>query len=136
MDIIDIQFSIPKPQQSASCRQVTWLTSRFGDRPKRATSIHWFMKKIGSLIVLTSCCVISLAQQPNRPERVAGHPVNYQEDRVGTYTLPDLLVCAGGTPVSDAKDYGGEQRGQQREAQEASIRRDLQRQGFNTSGSH
>ncbi|QHV96484.1 glucuronyl esterase domain-containing protein [Spirosoma endbachense] len=43
-------------------------------------------------------------QQPaNRPTLVAGIPVNYQEDSVGSYILPDLLTCADGQPVTNAK---------------------------------
>ncbi|WP_165229244.1 glucuronyl esterase domain-containing protein [Aquisphaera insulae] len=31
--------------------------------------------------------------------------INYEESRVGTYTLPDPLVCADGTPVKTADDW-------------------------------
>src|SRR5258708_37241916 len=36
---------------------------------------------------------------------VAGIPVNYEESRVGTYTLPDLLVLSNGKSVRDAKTW-------------------------------
>ena len=36
---------------------------------------------------------------------VAGIPVNYDESKVGTYTLPDPLVLANGKPVRDAKTW-------------------------------
>ncbi|MBZ5575081.1 MAG: acetylxylan esterase [Acidobacteriia bacterium] len=36
---------------------------------------------------------------------VAGIPVNYDEARVGTYTLPDALRMADGTPVRDSKTW-------------------------------
>jgi hypothetical protein len=36
---------------------------------------------------------------------VAGIPVNYDEARTGTYTLPDPLVPADGKPVRDAKTW-------------------------------
>ena len=39
-------------------------------------------------------------------EEVAGIPVNYDEARVGTYTLPDPLTLANGKPVRDAKTSG------------------------------
>src|SRR5678816_1831938 len=48
---------------------------------------------------------ISSAQQANRPELVAGIPVNYQEEKVGEYTLPDLLVSADGTRIETAKAW-------------------------------
>ncbi len=45
--------------------------------------------------------------QADRPPAavVAGIPVNYDEARVGTYTLPDPLVLANGKPVRDAKTW-------------------------------
>src|SRR3990170_4898498 len=36
---------------------------------------------------------------------VAGFPVNYNEDSVGTYTLPDVLTLQNGTKVNDAKTW-------------------------------
>jgi len=36
---------------------------------------------------------------------VAGIPVNYDEARVGVYTLPDPLVLSSGKPVRDAKTW-------------------------------
>jgi len=52
----------------------------------------------------------STAPQPAAPARapasvVAGIPVNYDETRVGTYTLPDPLVLANGKPVRDASTW-------------------------------
>src|SRR3954452_21888857 len=41
---------------------------------------------------------------------VAGIPVNYDESKVGTYTLPDPLVMANGKPVRDAKTWYAERR--------------------------
>ena len=39
------------------------------------------------------------------PEMVAGIPVNYDEAKVGSYTLPDPLILANGKPVRDAKTW-------------------------------
>ncbi|HJZ81272.1 MAG TPA: hypothetical protein VKD91_13035, partial [Pyrinomonadaceae bacterium] len=39
------------------------------------------------------------------PTNVAGIPVNYDEARVGTYTLPDPLMPANGKPVRDANTW-------------------------------
>ena len=36
---------------------------------------------------------------------VAGIPVNYDESKVGTYTLPDPLKFDDGKPVRSAKDW-------------------------------
>ena len=41
---------------------------------------------------------------PN-PEVVAGIPVNYDESKVGSYTLPDALTLQNGQPVRDAKTW-------------------------------
>ncbi len=48
-------------------------------------------------------------QNASRSE-VAGIPVNYDESRVGTYTLPDPLTLAGGKPVRDAKTWNQKRR--------------------------
>ena len=39
------------------------------------------------------------------PEAVAGIPVNYDESKVGTYTLPDPLLLNDGKPVRDARTW-------------------------------
>ncbi len=39
------------------------------------------------------------------PKEVAGIPVNYDEAKVGTYTLPDPLVMSNGSAVKDAKGW-------------------------------
>lgn len=58
------------------------------------------------------------AQAPNRApaaknaprDVVAGIPVNYDEAKVGAYTLPDPLVLANGKPVRDAKTWYNKRR--------------------------
>ena len=46
------------------------------------------------------------AQQEKTPRsEVAGIPVNYDEAKVGSYTLPDSLTLANGQPVRDAKTW-------------------------------
>ncbi len=56
-------------------------------------------------------CTAANAQQGNAPPAaVAGIPVNYDEAKVGTYTLPDPLVLADGKPVRDAKTWIGKRR--------------------------
>ena len=57
-------------------------------------------------LVAISCAIVSAQQQAPRSE-VAGIPVNYDEAKVGTYTLPDPLVLADGKPVRDAKTWIG-----------------------------
>ncbi|HMG02765.1 MAG TPA: hypothetical protein VK596_06505, partial [Edaphobacter sp.] len=48
-------------------------------------------------------CAVAWGQNP--PGVVAGIPVNYDEAKVGTYTLPDALVLNDGKPVKDAKTW-------------------------------
>lgn len=53
------------------------------------------------------------AQSPSArqaPAVVAGIPVNYDETKVGTYTLPDPLVLNNGKPVRDAKTWFAKRR--------------------------
>ena len=50
-------------------------------------------------------CALARAQQKPPASEVAGIPVNYDESKVGTYTLPDPLVLADGKPVRDAKTW-------------------------------
>jgi hypothetical protein len=58
------------------------------------------------MALLTAFSLSAIAQQPaNRPTLVAGIPVNYSEDSVGSYVLPDLLKFADGQPVKNAKTW-------------------------------
>ena len=67
------------------------------------------MKKVSFFFILL-LFVITVYPQDNRPKLVAGYPVNYQEDSVGTYTLPDLFTCADGQKVTSAKIWTGKRR--------------------------
>jgi hypothetical protein len=61
-------------------------------------------------LLMISACVVSGQQQNAPPTLVAGIPVNYEEAKVGTYTLPDPLVMADGQPVRDAKSWSRKRR--------------------------
>jgi len=61
------------------------------------------MKKIFLLLIVLAAFSSGLAQQTNRPNLVAGIPVNYDESLVGSYILPDLLTLSDGKRVTDAK---------------------------------
>ena len=61
-----------------------------------------------SRLVSTVALIVTLTQAqtpPAPPKEVAGIPVNYDEAKVGTYTLPDPLVLANGKHVKDAKTW-------------------------------
>jgi hypothetical protein len=53
-----------------------------------------------------SACIPLLGQWPSTPEL----PVNYDEAKVGTYTLPDPLRLANGKSVKDAKTWINQRR--------------------------
>ena len=58
---------------------------------------------------MASYVVLAQAPRPEAPaslpREVAGIPINYDEAKVGTYTLPDPLVMNDGKPVKDAKTW-------------------------------
>jgi len=62
------------------------------------------MKSSIFLLVLLSS-VLGIAAQSKPPDVVAGIPVNYDESKVGNYTLPDLLTLSNGSHVKDAKTW-------------------------------
>ena len=62
-------------------------------------------------MTLSACAALAQADKPPAAV-VAGIPVNYDEARVGTYTLPDPLVLADGKPVRDAKTWNEKRRGE------------------------
>ncbi len=55
-------------------------------------------------ILLVAAAAQGLTQNAPRSE-VAGIPVNYDEAKVGSYTLPDPLVLSNGKRVNDAKTW-------------------------------
>ncbi|HZF38195.1 MAG TPA: acetylxylan esterase, partial [Blastocatellia bacterium] len=57
-----------------------------------------------SALLLAACAAHGQTQNGPRTE-VAGIPVNYDESRVGTYTLPDPLTLNNGAPARDAKTW-------------------------------
>jgi hypothetical protein len=73
------------------------------------------MSPLFSSITLASavllCGIRAHGQIADYPDdTVAGIPVNYTEAKVGTYTLPDPLVLANGTPVRDVKPWNEKRR--------------------------
>jgi hypothetical protein len=64
------------------------------------------------LLVLPSGALAQNEKAPPKapPSEVAGIPVNYEESRVGDYTLPDPLVLADGQKVRDEKTWTGKRR--------------------------
>ena len=71
------------------------------------------LSKIQILVVATGA-VFAQAPTPPAPKPppavVAGIPVNYDEAKVGAYTLPDPLRLSNGKPVRDAKVWKEQRR--------------------------
>lgn len=65
-----------------------------------------------SLIILTVGILSSIYtfSQANLNRVVAGFPVNYSEDSVGSYTLPDVLTLRNGKKVKDAETWTSRRR--------------------------
>ena len=63
------------------------------------------MKKNLSLIILITICFAAFGQKEKLAKTSAGFPVNYEEDSVGTYTLPDLFTLSNGQKVTNAKTW-------------------------------
>src|SRR4051794_27666678 len=66
-------------------------------------------RRISVSMVLSVCAAIAQADKPPAAV-VAGIPVNYDESRVGTYTVPDPLRLANGKTVRDAKTWNEQRR--------------------------
>lgn len=63
------------------------------------------MKKNLIVIALLFIQVLINAQTQNLARTSAGFPVNYSEDSVGNYVLPDPLTMSNGKKVSDSKTW-------------------------------
>ena len=68
------------------------------------------LKSASSLCVFAFTAFTMLGQAPRptlrpAPTVVAGIPVNYDQSKVGTYTLPDALKLNNGKEVRDAKSW-------------------------------
>lgn len=63
-----------------------------------SSPLRWFM-------AISLCATAPAQQAPALRAEVAGIPVNYDEAKVGTYTLPDPLLLADGRRVRDARTW-------------------------------
>ncbi|HWV57778.1 MAG TPA: hypothetical protein VNZ57_10030 [Longimicrobiales bacterium] len=64
---------------------------------------------VGGVALLTATAAFAQGAA-NAPELVAGIPVNYDEEQVGEYTLPDPLVMLNGERVRDAETWYNKRR--------------------------
>ncbi|MGH9351005.1 MAG: acetylxylan esterase [Terriglobia bacterium] len=69
-------------------------------------------RRFSSVVValILSCCAAYGQAPKSPPSVVAGIPVNYDEARVGTYTLPNPLVFPDGKPVRNATAWSTKRR--------------------------
>jgi hypothetical protein len=74
------------------------------------------LSHVSSLCLLTFSALAIQAQAPSAstpnpsPDVIANIPVNYDEGKTGTYTLPDPLKLNNGQPVRDAKTWYAKRR--------------------------
>jgi hypothetical protein len=66
---------------------------------------HIYMKKVILFLIAVVATSQVFSQKENLAKIVAGFPTNYNEDSVGTYTLPDVLTLQNGTKVNTAKTW-------------------------------
>ncbi len=70
-----------------------------------------YFKHASLLLLLAFSALAAQAQAPKPlPSEVAGIPVNYDQVKVGTYTLPDPLKFDNGKPVRTAKEWFAKRR--------------------------
>ena len=50
-------------------------------------------------------CTAGFSQKENLPKTSAGFPINYEDDSVGSYTLPDPFTLRNGTRIRTAKEW-------------------------------
>jgi len=69
--------------------------------------LHRSIMHLGSILLAAGGAFAQSAPPPPKPspDVVAGIPVNYDESKVGTYTLPDPLILKNGKPVRDAATW-------------------------------
>ena len=68
------------------------------------------MKKGAILVFTLIFSQLAFCQKEKLNRVVAGFPVNYEEDSVGTYVLPDMFTMKNGEKVKDAKTWMGKRR--------------------------
>ena len=68
------------------------------------------MKNKFLLIILLLSHYFVFAQKENLPKTSAGFPVNYEEDSIKPYTLPDVLTMSNGQKVKNENDWMNKRR--------------------------
>ncbi len=63
------------------------------------------MKKNLLLVILLVTGFQAFSQKEKLAKTSAGFPVNYDEDAVGAYTLPDLFILGNGQKISTSKEW-------------------------------
>ncbi len=92
-----------------SSRLVGRAPSPARDPRSRLSAQCQFCLSIGFALLLFGCAANAQTEKAP-PAVVSGIPVNYDEARLGTYTLPDPLTLANGSPVRDAQTWRQQRR--------------------------
>lgn len=77
------------------------LPKSTGPRSRNSRPVSLYL--IAALFLLAARTSFSQTKAP--PDTIAGIPVNYDQSKVGTYTLPDPLKFANGTAVKDPAEW-------------------------------
>lgn len=68
------------------------------------------MKNNIALLFFLICGLLARGQKENLNRMSAGFPVNYEEDSIPAYTLPDVLTLTNGEKVKDSKTWNEKRR--------------------------
>lgn len=68
------------------------------------------MKRNFLVASIIACSLQAWTQTENLPKTSAGFPINYKEDSVGNYTLPDLFTTTKGKRITSAKEWTTQRR--------------------------
>jgi hypothetical protein len=66
--------------------------------------------RFASTLALLACVALAQPAKKAPPTEVAGIPVNYDESKTGSYTLPDPLLLPNGKRVADVKAWNSQRR--------------------------
>ncbi len=89
------------------------MTMRITSRPSTQSATTLRAARLTFLIISGALTLQAQTAPPTpkpSPDVVAGIPVNYDEAKVGTYSLPDPLQLNNGKPVRDVKTWYSKRR--------------------------
>src|SRR6201992_508874 len=89
------------------------MTMRITSRASTQLALTLRARRLTFFLISGTLTLLAQTAPPTpkpSPDVVAGIPVNYDEAKVGTYSLPDPLRLNDGKPVRDAKAWYSKRR--------------------------